>query len=238
MTTLTVTAPRVLSTSYVNRVRHRARVRTAQGSTRGKGSAREMRCAAGFIESYETALQASPLLVKSTTSLVGFLVADLVAQGLSSSRSEDGEGVGIDLGRCGRNAIFGGTIYAPISGAWYGALDQYVLPEDPTSALAVAAKVAADQVAWAPVLVTMLFAWDLAWNGDDLTGGGLQKKLGADLLDTLKVNWSFWPVFHVLNFRFVPPGDRILYINAVQVLYNVFLCYKASERESDDDGKA
>ena len=65
----------------------------------------------------------------------------------------------------------------------------------------------------------------------------LQKKLGADLLDTLKVNWSFWPVFHVLNFRFVPPGDRILYINAVQVLYNVFLCYKASERESDDDGK-
>ena len=145
--------------------------------------------------------------------------------------------MGIDLGRCGRNAIFGGTIYAPISGAWYGALDQYVLPEDPTSALAVAAKVAADQVAWAPVLVTMLFAWDLAWNGDDLTGGGLQKKLGADLLDTLKVNWSFWPVFHVLNFRFVSPGDRILYINAVQVLYNVFLCYKASERESDDDGK-
>ena len=116
-------------------------------------------------------------------------------------------------------------------------MDQYVLPEDPTSALAVAAKVAADQVAWAPVLVTMLFAWDLAWNGDDLTGGGLQKKLGADLLDTLKVNWSFWPVFHVLNFRFVSPGDRILYINAVQVLYNVFLCYKASERESDDDGK-
>lgn len=41
----------------------------------------------------------------------------------------------------------------------------------------------------------------------------------------------------MLNFRFVPPGDRILYINAVQVLYNVFLCYKASERESDDDGK-
>ena len=44
-------------------------------------------------------------------------------------------------------------------------------------------------------------------------------------------------MFHVLNFRFVPPGDRILYINAVQVLYNVFLCYKASER-SDEDEKA
>ena len=92
-------------------------------------------------------------------------------------------------------------------------------------------------LAWAPVLVTTLFAWDLAWNGDNVVGGGLQTKLRADLLDTLKVNWSFWPVFHVLNFRFVPPGDRILYINAVQVLYNVFLCYKASER-SDEDEKA
>lgn len=139
--------------------------------------------------------------------------------------------------RSGRNALFGFALYGPCSSWWYGLLDKYILPEEPTSALAVAAKVAADQVAWAPVLVTTLFAWDLAWNGDNVVGGGLQKKLGADLLDTLKVNWSFWPVFHVLNFRFVPPGDRILYINAVQVLYNVFLCYKASER-SDEDEKA
>ncbi len=51
-------------------------------------------------------------------------------------------------------------------------LDKYILPEEPTSALAVAAKVAADQVAWAPVLVTTLFAWDLAWNGDNVVGGG------------------------------------------------------------------
>ena len=110
--------------------------------------------------------------------------------------------------RSGRNALFGFALYGPCSSWWYGLLDQYVLPEDPTSALAVAAKVAADQVAWAPVLVTTLFAWDLAWNGDNVVGGGLQKKLGADLLDTLKVNWSFWPVFHVLNFQIRPAGGQ------------------------------
>ena len=57
-------------------------------------------------------------------------------------------------------------------------------------------------------------------------------------MPTLYVNWSFWPAFHVLNFRFVPPADRILYINAVQVLFNVFLCWQASKREEEgaDDG--
>ena len=57
------------------------------------------------------------------------------------------------------------------------------------------------------------------------------------MLPTLYVNWSFWPLFHVLNFRFVPPGDRILYINVVQILFNVFLCWKAAARD-EGDGRA
>ena len=68
-------------------------------------------------------------------------------------------------------------------------------------------------------------------------GGGLAAKLEDDLLDTLKVNWTFWPAFHVLNFRFVAPPDRILYINAVQVLYNVFLVLKAAKRGNAKDVK-
>ena len=69
-------------------------------------------------------------------------------------------------------------------------------------------------------------------------GGGLAAKLEDDLLDTLKVNWTFWPAFHVLNFRFVAPPDRILYINAVQVLYNVFLVLKAAKRGNAKDASA
>ena len=48
------------------------------------------------------------------------------------------------------------------------------------------------------------------------------------------MNWSFWPAFHVLNFSFVPPGERILYVNVVQVIYNVFLCVKAADRGTRD----
>lgn len=218
------------------------------------------------LVAYESVLASSPLLTKCVTSGVGFAVADVVAQSLSGGFR--------DAKRTAANAAFGLALYGPLSSAWYGALDAFILPESPNGAAAVAAKTALDQILWAPVLVTGLFAWDMACKGEPLfvardekrkrsrgcdtetreTGGsqpngrlapatnahsrrGLKAKLDDDLLDTLKVNWTFWPAFHVLNFRFVAPPDRILYINAVQVLYNVFLVLKAAERGKKKDAR-
>jgi protein Mpv17 len=212
------------------------------------------------LVAYESVLASSPLLTKCVTSGVGFAVADVVAQSLSGGFR--------DANRTAANAVFGLALYGPLSSAWYGALDALILPDSPNGAAAVAAKTALDQLLWAPVLVTGLFAWDMARKGEPLvvarerregnpetprdpssrnptpkrdrnaSVGGLGAKLEDDLLDTLKVNWTFWPAFHVLNFRFVAPPDRILYINAVQVLYNVFLVLKAAKRGNAKDASA
>lgn len=34
----------------------------------------------------------------------------------------------------------------------------------------------------------------------------------------LLANYAIWPLAHLINFRFVPSQQRILYINAVQVI--------------------
>jgi len=188
-----------------------------------------------FIEGYEAAVSTSPLLTKSLTSLLGFVIADVVAQILSKSKDESP--FALDLARLGRTGLFGFVFYGPVSGTWYSWLDQTVLPDQPTSAAAVALKTLADQVLWAPCLVTSFFAWDLVWSEE----AGLEQlpvKMQQDLLATLLVNWTFWPAFHLLNFRFVPPGDRILYINVVQVFYNVFLCWQAAKRAESVGGPA
>jgi protein Mpv17 len=207
------------------------------------------------LVAYESVLASSPLLTKCVTSGVGFAVADVVAQSLSGGFR--------DANRTAANAVFGLALYGPLSSAWYGALDALILPDSPNGAAAVAAKTALDQLLWAPVLVTGLFAWDMARKGEPLVVAregregnpetprdpssrnpcpkrdrSLKSKLEDDLLDTLKVNWTFWPAFHVLNFRFVAPPDRILYINAVQVLYNVFLVLKAAKRGNAKDASA
>ena len=37
------------------------------------------------------------------------------------------------------------------------------------------------------------------------------------LLPMLLANYALWPLAHIINFKFVPVQQRILYINAVQV---------------------
>lgn len=39
----------------------------------------------------------------------------------------------------------------------------------------------------------------------------------SKLKPTLLANWTVWPVAHVINFALVPPAQRILYINVVNV---------------------
>ena len=187
---------------------------------------------ANALDVYESALAWQPLLTKCVTSGVGFAVADVVAQSLSGGWT--------DKKRTLFNTVFGLLLYGPTSSAWYGALDEFIFPGDSDNAIAVFTKTAADQILWAPVLITSLFAWDLKVNSNEPLfghGNNLQTKLKNDLLTTLKVNWGFWPAFHLLNFRFVAPADRILYINVVQVIYNVFLVVKAAERKGQGDDR-
>ena len=250
----TVSPQAVSSGGRLRRARSFASPRRSARAATVPGSLADIVASGSPLVAYESVLESSPLLTKCVTSGVGFAVADVVAQSLSGGFR--------DADRTAANAAFGLALYGPLSSAWYGALDAFILPESPNGAAAVAAKTALDQILWAPVLVTGLFAWDMARKGEPLFVArddlrvessesrrrdphgnptprrapavrrrrGLVAKLDDDLLDTLKVNWTFWPAFHVLNFRFVAPPDRVLYVNAVQVLYNVFLVLKAAER--------
>jgi len=209
-------------------------------TTREKRKRRVRRDASAstVLNEYESILNQSPMLVKSVTSLFGFGIADVVAQTLTTLTSADasrGSLVYLDKARTLRFAVFGFLFYGPTSSIWYSSLDTYVFPDAPTSGLAVASKVLADQILWAPVLISCLFAFDLAFDASETKKPSLSKKIENDLLSALKVNWSFWPLFHLFSFRYVSTEDRILYINCVQIAFNVFLVYTSSRREEEKE---
>lgn len=92
---------------------------------------------------------------------------------------------------------------------------QYVMPVDPTSPIAVFSKVALDQVLMAPCM-TSLFFGAMAM----LEGSKQQEAVEivkSKLKPTLLANWTVWPLAHVINFALVPPAQRILYINVINV---------------------
>lgn len=58
------------------------------------------------------------------------------------------------------------------------------------------------------------------------SGEQIVSKVKSKLKPTLLANWTVWPLAHVINFALVPPAQRILYINVVNVsdCWTVLLC--------------
>ncbi|CAM9466505.1 unnamed protein product [Choristocarpus tenellus] len=162
-------------------------------------------------DSYNTALGEKPILVKACTSLVGFSVGDYMAQKYMSNDAFSYE-------RLARMAAFGFLFHGTISHFFYNALDE-VIPGKST--LTVIKKVAIDQVLWAPIFTLIFFTWIGVTSGS--TPSEIGTKIKNDLVKGVVGSWTVWPIAHAINFRFVPTEQRLLYINTIQIFYNVFL---------------
>eukprot|EP00882_Tetradesmus_deserticola_P000502 GHRQ01000553.1.p1 GENE.GHRQ01000553.1~~GHRQ01000553.1.p1 ORF type:complete len:278 (+),score=97.59 GHRQ01000553.1:246-1079(+) len=158
---------------------------------------------------YNRALQEHPLTTKACTSMVGFILGDLIAQHFGHPHAS------IDVMRAARLGAYGLLIDGPIGSKWYDVLEAHVFPKDPISTKAVLAKTALDQVVYA-IMTAIYFAVIRCIEGHpELVMTTLQSKF----LPTLAANYMIWPLAHIINFRFVPSEYRILYNNVVCIAW-------------------
>lgn len=165
-----------------------------------------------FWTKYNNLLDTNPILAKGLTSLVGFTCGDILAQKFVNKGEE------FDMARLLRLASFGLLLHGPTGHYFYGALDG-AMPG--TGALTVATKVAIDQIIWNPIFGTVFFSYIGLTEGKSFAE--IKSKLEKDLFAAVKGSWTVWPIAHAINFRFIPSSQRLLYINTIQVGYNVFL---------------
>lgn len=169
---------------------------------------------ASLWANYNSALESKPILTKALTSLVGFFLGDLLAQKFLSKS----DGAVIDKARLARMASFGFLFHGPTGHYFYNFLDRLIPGK---TALNVASKVAIDQVLWAPVFTACFFIYL----------GIAERKSQQQIIDKVKndtwtgvtTSWKFWPLAHAINFSLVPTQQRLLYINTLQVGYNMIL---------------
>eukprot|EP00631_Chrysoreinhardia_giraudii_P008094 CAMPEP_0197427248 /NCGR_PEP_ID=MMETSP1170-20131217/37704_1 /TAXON_ID=54406 /ORGANISM="Sarcinochrysis sp, Strain CCMP770" /LENGTH=215 /DNA_ID=CAMNT_0042954931 /DNA_START=53 /DNA_END=700 /DNA_ORIENTATION=+ len=159
---------------------------------------------------YQSALDTKPLLTKACTSLVGFGLSDAMTQILI-------EKIDFNAMRLVKMASFGFLIHGTTGHYFYQFLDSVMSGATP---LFVAAKVAIDQTLWAPVFMVMFFSYMMIFEG---TPELIVDKIKQDVFTAVKGSWMTWIPAHTINFAFVPPSQRLLYINSIQIFFNMFM---------------
>merc|ERR1712232_141855 len=170
---------------------------------------------------YNHILSKKPLLTKALTSLIGFTIGDLLAQNLIS-RDENKP---YDPFRTLRLASFGFLLHGTTGHYFYKFLDSK-LPG--TRLLTVTKKVFIDQLLWNPIFGSLFFGYINALEGKSFKE--YQQKIYNDLPTAVIGSWAVWVPAHTINFAFVPPAQRLLYINTIQIGYNVFLSFLANRK--------
>lgn len=154
-------------------------------------------------------------LTKAMTSLTGFTLGDILAQNFVEDSDKP-----YDIMRTVRLGSFGFLIHGTTGHYFYGFLDSKLPGTKPVT---VATKVITDQVFWNPIFGCMFFGYLNLVEGKTLTQ--YKNKLQADLKTAVMGSWAVWVPAHTINFAFVPPAQRLLYINTIQIGYNVFLSF-------------
>ena len=90
-----------------------------------------------------------------------------------------------------------------------------------TSSARGISEVLIDQVFWNPCFSVMFFGYIglLEMKGLRNVAG----KFRNEFVTSVTGSWTVWPLAHLVNFRFVPSAQRVLYINSIQIGYNCFL---------------
>ncbi|KAJ6147211.1 hypothetical protein N7497_009193 [Penicillium chrysogenum] len=143
---------------------------------------------------YQSKLAKRPILTASITSAFLFGSGDVLAQ-----QAVDRKGLQKhDFARTGRMALYGGAVFGPAATTWFGMLQRHVVLKGTAST--TAARVAADQVFFAPVQLTCFLSSMAIMEGVDPV-----ERWQTAFVPAYKANLMVWPFVQGVNFTFVPP---------------------------------
>ncbi|KAI8463438.1 MAG: hypothetical protein J3K34DRAFT_444037 [Monoraphidium minutum] len=159
-------------------------------------------------------------LISGSLSAMGDLLAQLV--GAKQAEARGGKAPAWDAARTLRMLGFGLLWYGPYQFYWYNLLD-WAMPAKTTNNFIT--KVVLNQVALAPVVLAVVFGWNLALTG---AGGDIPGKIKRDLLPSMVNGWKFWIPAASINFYCVPVEKQVLYMSCCGLLWTAYLSYASA----------
>ncbi|XP_076758018.1 mpv17-like protein 2 isoform X1 [Xylocopa sonorina] len=119
-----------------------------------------------------------------------------------------------------KNMTIVGLAQGPFHHWFYMILDR-VIPG--RNAVSVVKKTCVDQTIASPICLGMFFVG--LGLLENRTVEEIREEVKTKLYDTWRVDCCFWPPTQCVNFLFIPLRYRVLYINFMTMIYDVFLSY-------------
>ena len=97
---------------------------------------------------------------------------------------------------------------------------QKIMPLTPKHPLCVLSKVLIDQLVNSPVGTMTFFTWTQALKG---TPERALPEIRDKIWPTTLVAWRLWPAAQAINFLMVPAHLRVVFINAIAIVWTTIL---------------
>ncbi|XP_060580992.1 mpv17-like protein 2 [Ruditapes philippinarum] len=113
-----------------------------------------------------------------------------------------------------------GFLFGPVSHVWYKILDRYL----PGAGLrTVACKILADQTVAGPFFCSAFFMGMSLLEGKSRQEG--MEEVKAKFWTVYMLDWCLWPPAQFINFFFLPPNLRVVYVSGITLVWNTILSW-------------
>ncbi|KAJ6637120.1 Mpv17-like protein 2 [Pseudolycoriella hygida] len=151
------------------------------------------------------------------TSGLLMVVGDLISQEIEFRKGTLAERY--DWKRTG-NMFIVGSARGPLFHYFYGWLDKTIRI---VTIRNVTKKIILDQTIMSPITIFAFF-YPAGWLEGQSTKT-INDELKEKFLKTYAMDWCVWPPAQFLNFFYIDPRFRVLYVNLVTIVYNICLSY-------------